>query len=129
MPRRRLERWAKRAELALFTGRTRRELRHTLDHFGVADLFRRVVTMDDVSGSSRIPKGLRSCSTASRPERGALSRRQSGRRAGLATRRACRFSACFRTAATRTACAAGSCAATARSCILHNASELEKYWK
>jgi len=28
----RLERWSRRAELALFTGRTRRELRHTRGH-------------------------------------------------------------------------------------------------
>ena len=58
VPRRRLERWAQRAELALFTGRTRRELRHTLDHFGVAHLFRRTVTMDDVERLKPDPEGL-----------------------------------------------------------------------
>jgi HAD superfamily phosphatase len=58
VPRRRLERWARRAELALFTGRTRRELRHTLDHFGVAHLFRRTVTMDDVERLKPDPEGL-----------------------------------------------------------------------
>lgn len=58
VPPRRLERWAKRAELALFTGRTRRELRHTLDHFGVSKLFPRVVTMDDVEHLKPHPEGL-----------------------------------------------------------------------
>jgi HAD superfamily phosphatase len=58
VPRRRLERWAKRAELALFTGRTRRELKFTLDRFRVADLFRRVVTMDDVERLKPDPEGI-----------------------------------------------------------------------
>src|SRR5205823_14783438 len=48
LPRRRLEGWARRAELALFTGRNRKELRHTLEHFGVSDVFRRTVAMEDV---------------------------------------------------------------------------------
>lgn len=54
----RLARWAERAELALFTGRTRRELRHTLEHFGVTKLFPRVVTMDDVEHLKPHPEGL-----------------------------------------------------------------------
>jgi HAD superfamily phosphatase len=58
VPPRRLARWAKRAELALFTGRTRRELRHTLEHFGVTKLFPRVVTMDDVDHLKPHPEGL-----------------------------------------------------------------------
>jgi HAD superfamily phosphatase len=58
VPRRRLERWAKRAELALFTGRTRRELKHTLDQFGVAHLFPRTVTMDDVERLKPDPEGI-----------------------------------------------------------------------
>ena len=58
VPPRRLARWAKRAELALFTGRTRRELRHTLEHFGVTKLFSRVVTMDDVDHLKPHPEGL-----------------------------------------------------------------------
>jgi phosphoglycolate phosphatase-like HAD superfamily hydrolase len=58
VPRRRLERWAKSAELALFTGRTRRELKFTLDRFGVADLFKRSVTMDDVDRLKPDPEGL-----------------------------------------------------------------------
>jgi HAD superfamily phosphatase len=58
VPRRRLERWAKRAELALFTGRTRHELGYTLEHFGVAHLFARTVTMDDVARLKPDPEGL-----------------------------------------------------------------------
>ena len=58
VPRPRLERWAKRAELALFTGRTRRELRHTLERFGVSDLFGHIVTMDDVEHLKPHPEGL-----------------------------------------------------------------------
>jgi HAD superfamily hydrolase (TIGR01548 family) len=58
MPRRRLERWAARAELCLFTGRTRKELNHTLEHFGVKDLFRRVVAMEDVERLKPDPEGI-----------------------------------------------------------------------
>jgi HAD superfamily hydrolase (TIGR01548 family) len=58
VPHGRLKRWAARAELALFTGRTRKELTHTLIHFGVQDLFRRVVTMDDVERLKPDPQGL-----------------------------------------------------------------------
>lgn len=58
VPVRSLERWATRAELALFTGRTRRELRHTLEHFGVTKLFPRVVTMEDVEHLKPHPEGL-----------------------------------------------------------------------
>ncbi len=58
VPPRLLERWSGRAELALFTGRTRRELRHTLEQFGVKKLFPRVVTMDDVEHLKPNPEGL-----------------------------------------------------------------------
>lgn len=58
VPPRRLARWAERAELALFTGRTRRELRHTLEQFGVTKLFPRVVTMDDVEHLKPHPEGI-----------------------------------------------------------------------
>jgi len=57
-PRRMLKRWASRAKLALFTGRTRKELGHTLDHFGVGDLFYRVVAMEDVERLKPDPEGL-----------------------------------------------------------------------
>jgi HAD superfamily phosphatase len=55
----RLARWSRRAELALFTGRTRRELRHTLDNTDAKSIFRRAVTMDDVTKGKPHPEGLR----------------------------------------------------------------------
>jgi len=55
----RLERWSRRAELALFTGRTRRELRHTLEDSPAHNIFRRAVTMDDVKKGKPNPEGLR----------------------------------------------------------------------
>ena len=58
LPRARLRRWARRAELAIFTGRTRRELGHTLARFGVARYFRRIATLDDVLRSKPAPEGL-----------------------------------------------------------------------
>ena len=55
----RLQRWSQRAELALFTGRTRRELRYTLESTDAKRIFRRVVTMDDVKKGKPDPEGLR----------------------------------------------------------------------
>jgi len=55
----RLQRWSRRADLALFTGRTRRELRYTLKAVPEYDLFRRAVTMDDVRKGKPDPEGLR----------------------------------------------------------------------
>jgi HAD superfamily hydrolase (TIGR01548 family) len=55
----RLERWSRRAELALFTGRTRRELIHTLKGTPADGIFRRAVTMDDVKKGKPDPEGLR----------------------------------------------------------------------
>lgn len=55
----RLERWSRRAELALFTGRTRRELRYTLQGTDAKKIFRRAVTMDDVKKGKPDPEGLR----------------------------------------------------------------------
>ncbi len=55
----RLERWSQRAELALFTGRTRRELRYTLEASDAKCIFRRVVTADDVKKGKPDPEGLR----------------------------------------------------------------------
>ncbi len=69
VPNRRLQKWARRAELALFTGRTRRELRHTLRQFGVARFFRRAVTMDDVERLKPDPEGLHFLLGAVRPEK------------------------------------------------------------
>jgi HAD superfamily phosphatase len=55
----RLERWSQRAELALFTGRTRRELSHTLQGTDANRIFRRAVTMDDVKKGKPDPEGLK----------------------------------------------------------------------
>lgn len=55
----RLKRWAAAADLALFTGRTRRELRHTLQRQNARRYFRLVVTMDDVTRCKPDPEGLR----------------------------------------------------------------------
>ena len=55
----RLLKWSRRAELALFTGRTRRELRHTLRGTEAKGIFRRAVTMDDVKRGKPDPEGLR----------------------------------------------------------------------
>lgn len=55
----RLERWSRYAELALFTGRTRQELRHTLEGTHANAIFRRSVTMDDVKKGKPDPEGLR----------------------------------------------------------------------
>ncbi len=55
----RLQRWSQRAELALFTGRTRRELRYTLESSVANDIFRRAITMDDVKKGKPDPEGLR----------------------------------------------------------------------
>lgn len=55
----RLQLWSRRAELALFTGRTRRELRNTLEGTDANAIFRRSVTMDDVTKGKPDPEGLR----------------------------------------------------------------------
>ena len=54
-----LARWSRRAELALFTGRTREELRYTLDGTDANSAFRRTITMDDVTKGKPHPEGLR----------------------------------------------------------------------
>lgn len=54
----RLRRWARRVELAIFTGRSRRELQHTLERFGVERYFPKTVTMDDVKRPKPYPEGL-----------------------------------------------------------------------
>ena len=58
VPRRRLEKWARRAPLALFTGRTRRELDFTIDRLKVGRFFSRIVTMDDLENLKPHPEGL-----------------------------------------------------------------------
>ena len=53
-----VERWAKRLELNLFTGRTRREFAYSFDRWAGTRHFRMVVTMDDVARKKPHPDGL-----------------------------------------------------------------------
>jgi HAD superfamily hydrolase (TIGR01548 family) len=53
-----LRRWSRRYELAIFTGRTRKELAHTLEKFRAEEMFQRVVTMDDIKNLKPHPEGL-----------------------------------------------------------------------
>jgi HAD superfamily phosphatase len=53
-----IERWARRFELNLFTGRTRQEFSHTFDRWAAARYFRNVITMDDVKRKKPYPDGL-----------------------------------------------------------------------
>ena len=53
-----LRRLAKRSELALFTGRTRKELDYTLDICNVRQFFRNIVTVEDVKEPKPHPEGL-----------------------------------------------------------------------
>ena len=52
------ERWAKRFELDLFTGRTRQEFTYTFERWAGTRQFRTVVTMDDVTRKKPYPDGL-----------------------------------------------------------------------
>jgi len=58
LPKPQLRRLAARAELAIFTGRVRKELDYTLDHCGVQEFFRQIVTAEDVSKPKPAPEGL-----------------------------------------------------------------------
>jgi HAD superfamily phosphatase len=53
-----IERWARRFELNLFTGRTRQEFSYTFDRWPATRHFRRVITMDDVKRKKPHPDGL-----------------------------------------------------------------------
>ncbi|MBV8514991.1 MAG: HAD-IA family hydrolase [Acidobacteria bacterium] len=53
-----IERWAKKYELHLFTGRTRREYAFTFDKWPHSKHFETVVTMDDVENGKPAPDGL-----------------------------------------------------------------------
>lgn len=55
---RQIEAWARRFELDLFTGRTRREFAYTFERWEAASHFRSVVTMDDVKRKKPHPDGL-----------------------------------------------------------------------
>ena len=58
VPARLLKKWSQRAELALFTGRTRKELSYTLDRLKMEKYFRQIVTMDDIKNLKPHPDGL-----------------------------------------------------------------------
>ncbi|HYL62507.1 MAG TPA: HAD-IA family hydrolase [Candidatus Methylomirabilis sp.] len=53
-----IERWARRFEIDLFTGRTRNEFAYTFDTWRAARHFRTVITMDDVKRKKPHPDGL-----------------------------------------------------------------------
>jgi HAD superfamily phosphatase len=54
----RVERWAQRFELNLFTGRTRREFTYSFERWAGTRHFRTVITMDDVARKKPYPDGL-----------------------------------------------------------------------
>jgi HAD superfamily phosphatase len=58
LPGEHLQRLARRAELAIFTGRTRKELDHTLERCRVRRFFKSIVTVEDVSRPKPDPEGL-----------------------------------------------------------------------
>jgi HAD superfamily hydrolase (TIGR01548 family) len=58
VPAKTLRRWSRRYELSLFTGRTRRELSHTLPQSQAKTIFRHIVTMDDIDNLKPHPDGL-----------------------------------------------------------------------
>jgi HAD superfamily phosphatase len=55
---RQIERWARRFELNLFTGRTRQEFSFTFERWPATQNFRTVITMDDVQRIKPHPEGL-----------------------------------------------------------------------
>ncbi len=55
---RQIERWARRFELNLFTGRTRQEFSFTFERWPATKYFRTVITMDDVRRIKPHPEGL-----------------------------------------------------------------------
>jgi HAD superfamily phosphatase len=52
-----IEKWAKKRELNLFTGRTRKEFTYTFERWAAAKCFRMVITMDDAR-KKPFPDGL-----------------------------------------------------------------------
>jgi HAD superfamily hydrolase (TIGR01548 family) len=58
LPRASMRRLAARAELAIFTGRVRKELDYTLDRCGVREFFGHIVTAEDVALPKPAPEGL-----------------------------------------------------------------------
>jgi HAD superfamily phosphatase len=125
---RRLARWAERAELALFTGRTRRELRHTLEQFDVKKLFRRVITMDDVERLKPHPEGLLRLLNGADPREALylgdnLDDALASKRAGVP------FLGVLRHGSEAHRIRAAQLRQHGARIILHSTNELEKYWK
>jgi HAD superfamily phosphatase len=58
LPAKQLKRLSRRAKLAIFTGRTRAELSHTLERFGVRRYFSTIVTVESISKPKPDPEGL-----------------------------------------------------------------------
>jgi HAD superfamily phosphatase len=128
VPRPRLERWAERAELALFTGRTRRELRHTLERFGMSGLFRRIVTMDDVDQLKPHPEGLLRLLNGADPSTAVylgdvLDDALAAQSAGIP------FFGVLRTGSEAHRVRAAQLREHGSRAILHSTNELEEYWK
>ncbi len=128
VPARRLQRWARRAELALFTGRTRRELRHTLEHFGVTKLFKRVVTMDDVENLKPHPEGLLRLLNGTDPK-AAVYLGDNLDDALAAKRASIPFLGVLRHGSEAHRLRAAQLRRHGARIILHSTNELEKYWK
>lgn len=53
-----MRRLGRSADLAIFTGRTRGELEHTIDRFNVRSFFRRIIAVEDVGQGKPDPEGL-----------------------------------------------------------------------
>ena len=128
VPPRTLRRWAARADLALFTGRTRKELRHTLEHFGVRDLFCRVVAMEDVERLKPDPEGLHFLLGKADPRDAVylgdnLDDALAARRAGVL------FLGVLPHGSEAHRLRAGQLRRHGARAILHHAKDLEKYWK
>jgi HAD superfamily hydrolase (TIGR01548 family) len=128
VPPRLLERWSERAELALFTGRTRRELRHTLEQFGVKRLFPRVVTMDDVEDLKPNPEGLLRLLNGTDP-REALYLGDNLDDALAAKRARVPFLGVLHRGSDAHRVRAAQLRSQGARIILHSTNELEKYWK
>ena len=58
LPAKQLKRLSRRAKLAIFTGRTRAELSHTLERFDVRRYFSSIVTVESISKPKPDPEGL-----------------------------------------------------------------------
>lgn len=123
-----LKRWSKRAELALFTGRTRRELSHTLEQFGVKELFPRVVTMDDVEHLKPDPEGLLRLLGGTDPKE-ALYLGDNLDDALAAKRARVPFFGVLRHGSLAHRVRAAQLRSHGARVILHSTKELEKYWK